>query len=142
MTSISPNESQIRQLVSRIDDGPVVMVNLLKFRRQATGAAESGAAAYARYAEVVTGLIEDLGGRTVWRGKADQILIGDSEADWDMAVLVEYPTRRAFLEMVNLPEYQQIHEDRESGLERTSLIACTPLGDEFDWTELSGSVSR
>ena len=129
MTAINPDESQIRELVSRIDDGPVVMVNLLKFRKQATHASESGAEAYARYAKVVGGLIEDLGGRTVWRGKADQILIGDPETDWDMAVLVEYPTRRAFLEMVNLPEYQQIHEDRESGLERTSLIACTPIGD-------------
>ena len=73
MTSISPDESQIRELVTRIDDGPVVMVNLLKFRRRATGTTEAGAEAYARYAKVVAGLIEDLGGRTVWRGQADQI---------------------------------------------------------------------
>ena len=137
MASISPDESQIRELVSRIDDGPVVMVNLLKFRRHATGTTESGAEAYARYAKVVSGLIEDLGGRTVWRGRADQVLIGDSNQDWDMAVLVEYPTRRAFLEMVNLPEYQRIHEDRDAGLERTSLIACTPIGDGVDWGDFS-----
>ena len=137
MTSISPDESQIRELVNRIDDGPVVMVNLLKFRSVAMGMTESGAESYARYAKAVTGLIEDFGGRTLWRGKADQVLIGDSNQDWDMAVLVEYPTRRAFLEMVNLPEYQKIHEDREAGLERTSLIACTPIGDDLDWTEFS-----
>ncbi|MFP8879921.1 MAG: hypothetical protein VCE43_10860 [Myxococcota bacterium] len=53
------------------------------------------------------------------------------------AVLVEYPTRRAFLEMVNLPEYQQAHEDRDSGLERTTLIACTQIGDGFDWADFS-----
>jgi uncharacterized protein (DUF1330 family) len=137
VTSISPDESQIRELVSRIDDGPVVMVNLLKFRRHARGTTEPGAEAYARYAEVVTGLIEDLGGRTVWRGKADQVLIGDSNQDWDMAVLVEYPTRRAFLEMVNLPEYQKINQDRDAGLERTSLIACTPIDDGVEWSGFS-----
>jgi len=137
VSTIAPSESQIRELVNRIDDGPVVMVNLLKFRRRARGSDESGAEAYGRYAKAVAGLIEDLGGRTVWRGRADQILIGASEQDWDMAVLVEYPTRRAFLEMVNLPEYQQIHSDRDSGLERTSLIACTPMNDGFDWSELA-----
>lgn len=133
MYSIEPDESQIRELVSRIDDGPVVMINLLKFRDRAAGDGVSGAEAYGRYAQAVAGMIESFGGRMLWRGRADQILIGDSEHDWDMAVLVEYPTRRAFLEMVNLPEYQQAHRDRSAGLERTSLIACTPIVDGVDW---------
>ncbi len=133
MSSVDPDERQIRELVSRIDDGPVVMINLLKFRERARDSSESGAEAYGRYAAVVGGLIEDFGGRMVWRGRADQILVGDSECDWDMAVLIEYPTRRAFLEMVSLPEYQEIHSDRDSGLERTSLIACTPISEAVDW---------
>lgn len=135
MSSISPNESQIRELVARIDDGPVVMINLLKFRKRATDQECSGAEAYGRYAAVVAGMIEDLGGRTLWRGRADQILIGDAQDDWDMAVLVEYPTRRAFLEMVNQPEYLDANEGRRAGLERTSLIACTPIADGVRWTD-------
>ena len=138
MSSISPNESQIRELVNRIDDGPVVMINLLKFRERAMGEPLSGAEAYGRYATAVGAMIHDLGGRILWRGRADQVLIGDSDQRWDMAVLVEYPTRRAFLEMINLPEYQNVHLDRDSGLERTSLIACTPIAsDEVDWSEFA-----
>ena len=32
---------------------------------------------------------------------------------------------RDAIEMVSTPEYEQAHEHRESGLERTVLIACT-----------------
>jgi uncharacterized protein (DUF1330 family) len=141
VSSISPNEIQIRELVNRIDDGPVVMINLLKFRERALEGDESGAAAYARYARAVGGMIQDLGGRTVWAGRADQVLIGDSEQDWDLAVLIEYPTRRAFLEMTSQPEYQRIHSDRSSGLERTSLIACTPIDGAISWSDFAGAQS-
>jgi len=41
-------------------------------------------------------------------------------------VLVEYPSRKAFLEMVANPDYLKSHEHRESGLERTIVVACTP----------------
>ena len=141
MSSISPNEVQIRELVERIDDGPVVMINLLKFRESALDGDESGAVAYGRYARAVGGLIEDLGGHTVWAGRADQVLIGDSAQDWDLAVLIQYPTRRAFLEMTSHPEYQRIHSDRGSGLERTSLIACTPIEGAISWSDFAGAES-
>ena len=45
--------------------------------------------------------------------------------DWDSVALVEYPSRKAFIEMVTTPEYEKAHEHRESGLERTVLLACT-----------------
>ena len=41
------------------------------------------------------------------------------------SALVQYPSRKDFVEMVSTPEYEQAHEHRESGLERTMLIACT-----------------
>ena len=41
--------------------------------------------------------------------------------DWDAVALVQYPSRKAFIEMVTTPEYEQAHEHRESGLERTVL---------------------
>jgi hypothetical protein len=48
---VHPTEEQIRQLVARSDDGPVVMLNLLRFKEHADGIDEgvSGAEAYARY---------------------------------------------------------------------------------------------
>ncbi len=41
-------------------------------------------------------------------------------------LLVEYPSRRAFIEMVSRPDYLEAHADREAALERTLVLACTP----------------
>jgi uncharacterized protein (DUF1330 family) len=70
-------------------------------------------------------MVEDQGGRILWQGRADQVLIGDPAADWDSVVLVEYPSRKAFIDMVTAPKYEEAHEHREAGLERTVLVAMT-----------------
>ena len=126
MSSIRPNPEQFRQLAQSAEKGPVVMLNLLKFKPQATGENGSGAAAYRRYGDAAVRMIEDQGGRLLWAGKADQVLIGDPGQDWDEVLLVEYPSRRAFIEMISKPEYNEAHKHRESGLERTIVVACTP----------------
>lgn len=103
------------------DERPVVMLNLLKFK------AGGGALEYATYAASATKMIVEAGGRVVYSGRVDQILVGES-GDWDMIALVEYPSRKAFLEMVSRPDYLQAAEHREAGLERTVLMATTQAG--------------
>jgi hypothetical protein len=48
---IHPTQEQIQQLISSDDDGPIVMLNLLRFKDRADGIDEgvSGAEAYARW---------------------------------------------------------------------------------------------
>jgi hypothetical protein len=56
------------------------------------------------------------------------VLIGDSENDaWDLVALVSYPSRSAFVDMVTSPKYEQAHEHRARGLDRTVLLPCEPL---------------
>lgn len=126
MSSIRPNPEQFQQLAKTPDEGPVVMLNLLKYREHAEGEESSGAHAYAKYGEAAVRLINETGGRLLWRARADQILIGDPTEDWDTVLLVEYPSRKAFLEMVSRPDYMESHEHREAGLQRTIVIACSP----------------
>jgi uncharacterized protein (DUF1330 family) len=76
-------------------------------------------------------MVEDRGGKVLWMGRADQTLIGDPSEGWDSVALVEYPSRKAFIDMVSTSEYEQAHEHRESGLERTVLIACTERARRF-----------
>ena len=120
MSSFLPTDEASRALASTPDEGAVVMLNLLKFK------GEEGAQAYARYAESVSKMIEACGGRIVYAGQATELLVGDET--WDAIVLVEYPSRKAFLEMLNSPEYRTAHVDREQGLERTVLYATSPIG--------------
>lgn len=125
MSAIKPNKAQFVELMGAPDEGPVTMLNLLKFKTQAEGSGGSGASEYAKYGDAAVQMVEARGGKVLWMGRADQILIGDASEGWDSVALVQYPSRKAFLEMVSTPEYEQAHEHRESGLERTVLIACT-----------------
>ena len=124
-SSIRPNKDQFMELASSAEQGPVVMLNLLKFKARAEGETGSGEEAYRRYGEAAVKMVEEQGGRVLWQGRADQILIGDPEENWDSVVLVEYPSRQAFIEMVTKPKYEEAHEHREAGLERTVLVAMT-----------------
>ena len=131
MSAIKPNKAQFLELMEAPDEGPVTMLNLLKFKSDANGTGASGAGEYAKYGDAAIQMVEARGGKVLWMGRADQILIGDPTEDWDSVALVQYPSRKAFIEMVTTPEYEKAHEHRESGLERTVLIACTERARRF-----------
>jgi uncharacterized protein (DUF1330 family) len=132
--SIIPNFDQIQAFTTAPDTGPVVMLNLLKFKPRAEGEGGSGSDAYGRYGDRVTKMIESQGGRIIWSGRPEQVLIGDPGGMWDAVVLVWYPSRKSFVEMVSTPDYQDAHRHREHGLERTVVLACTPMTDNPDRT--------
>jgi uncharacterized protein (DUF1330 family) len=128
--AVNPTEDQITRLLedSAANDGEVVMLNLLKFRERAgDGEDGSGEDSYGRYAAQAIEKVTERGGRVVWMGSPDSVIVGDEDAhDWDAVILVMYPNRAAFIDMTSDPEYQKTHVHREGGLERMALIAMTP----------------
>ena len=123
MSGIRPNKEQFIELMNAPDEGPVVMLNLLKFK------SGGGSKEYGKYGRSAVDMVEARGGKVLWMGRVDQTLIGDvDEQDWDAIALVQYPSRKAFVEMTSTKEYEAAHEHRESGLERTVLLACTQRG--------------
>lgn len=124
---IDPEPEQIRELADSALSTPVVMLNLLKFRP------DGGREAYLHYGEGVLPLLARVGARILWQGRADSVVIGTGSADgWDAVVLVEYPSRRAFLDMVSSPEYGAIAGRRTTALADSRLIACTGERSTFD----------
>ena len=122
-----PRSEQIKALVENDKGGPIRMLNLLKFREFAdygddTGI--SGAEAYQRYAAEVVKIISNLGGEVVFSGRANTLVIGDGELEWDMVSIVQYPSVAAFIGMTSSEEYQKIHVQREAGLEHQLLVEC------------------
>ena len=127
--SIDPSADQVRALRDSGPDGPVVMLNLLKFRAQANypeGSPHppcSGAEAYRRYQ---TAFVETVGAvsraEVVWEGKIDRPFIGDAGQDWDKCLLVRYPSRQHFLAMMADSAYRDALVHRYAGLERTVLL--------------------
>ena len=125
--SIRPNAEQFVEYARSDLDGEVVMLNLLKFKTSGREESESGRDAYNRYGDAVVKMVEDRGGRLLWGGSARHVFIGDVDAnDWDAVMLVSYPSRQAFLDMVSTPEYEAAHEHRSDGLADTVIIACAP----------------
>lgn len=126
--SIEPTPAQFERLASVEDEGPVVMLNLLRFKARADGidAADqiTGAEAYARYGAAATRFLARAGGRILWAATAQQSVIGPDAAEWDLVVAVEYPSRASFLRMVSDPEYLEIHRHRAAAVEDSRLIAC------------------
>lgn len=124
MPEIQINDDELRKFMQHPDTGPVVMLNLLRFK-SSTDDGESGLAAYTRYMQNAARFLEQVGGRLLWQGRADQLIIGGPEDRWDRVLLVEYPSRAAFLQMVGDPEFQAVQVDRKAALEETVLIAAT-----------------
>ena len=141
--AITPTREQFTEFAHGTREGEVVMINLLHFARPdeaspppntdpAAGAgaakAASGSGAYREYSDQVVKMVESRGGKVIWTGRPENVLIGDSEADdWDLVALVSYPSRAAFIDMVTSPKYEEAHTHRERGLDRTVLLACEPV---------------
>jgi len=107
------------------------MINLLRYADRAAYAADSGETpcsgreAYARYSEAVFPLLAKVGGRPIWMGAVASTVISPDGEAWDDAVLVEYPSRDAFIEMTSSPAYQAIMHHRTAALADSRLIATT-----------------
>ena len=125
--SIAPTAETIEELMKGPADTPVVMVNLLTFKKRATDdhEGELGSAAYMQYAEQMRKIVEAAGGRFIWSGRVDSVVIGSSDERFDIVGLVEYPSRAAFLKIVSSPEVAKIGVHRAAGLESQWLIATT-----------------
>jgi uncharacterized protein (DUF1330 family) len=129
--NIEPTPEQFARLASSGEPGPVLMLNLLRFKERADGidAADgiSGADAYARYGAEAVKFLQRAGGRIVLTLAPKDCLIGPLEGEWDLVVVAEYPSRESFLKMISDPKYLAIHAHRAAALSDSRLIACAKL---------------
>ncbi|MGH3635272.1 MAG: DUF1330 domain-containing protein, partial [Mycobacterium sp.] len=85
----------------------------------------TGREAYGRYVAAMQDIIEQHGGRLLFGGDIDSLVIGDVEDMWDACALVEYPSAVAFAAIVTSPEVAEVGVDRAAGLEGQLLIRVT-----------------
>ncbi len=122
MSGIQSNQDQFQALAANAkkDEAPFVMLNLLKFK------AQGGREAYLRYIKESGPYVAGVGAKVLYFGKANELLNGAET--WDVVMLVQYPSRKAFLQMANNPDYLKVHEYRAQALERAVLYATDPIG--------------
>lgn len=119
--AVYPPGHQAMAFFGAPEDGPFVMVNLLKFKDKAeypdgSHSDLSGQQAYALYGAEVTKLVEGLGGRIRFSGYVTSILLGEVDELWDAVALAEYPSLAAFQAMAMSPEMHAIEHHRMAGL--------------------------
>jgi uncharacterized protein (DUF1330 family) len=121
VNEVVPSPARAMEFFGGVEDGPFVMVNLLKFKPFAeypdgSDAHLSGREAYTRYGVEVRKLIEGLGGRVRFSGAVSGLLLGEVEELWDVVALAEYPSLAAFRSMAMSSEMHAIEHHRLAGL--------------------------
>ena len=119
--SEQPNPDQMQAFTARAADGPVVMLNLLKFKP------DGGQASYRKYTEAVAPLLAEVEGEVVYMGRGAELVIGTEDDDWDLVVVVRYPSRGHMLKMATSGAYAEIKHLRDDSLSRSVLLATDPV---------------
>ena len=123
------NEQALKALA---DDGPVTMLNLMRFRERSRDGKGSGWDAYLRYSALTIKLIKARGGTIIWTGNAEAVALGAPDRHrWDYVALVRYPSRAAFLDMMTSPEYAAANVERENGCADHAIIAVNESYRKF-----------
>jgi uncharacterized protein (DUF1330 family) len=121
INKVVPNEEQIKGFMAPGHDGPIYMLNLLKFKESAEyedgrETDLTGAEAYAIYGAEVVEHLATVGGAPIFSARVERLMLGEVEELWDTAAIAMYPSRKAMMEMISLPEYQASAVHRTAGL--------------------------
>lgn len=112
---------QIEALREKGPDGPIFMVNLLKFKEKAEyedGRATTltGREAYQIYGRAVTDILPKFGGRAVFAADVSFLSLGRVEELWDEIAIAAYPQRADMVRMSFSPEWREAAVHRTAGL--------------------------
>ena len=128
---LDPSDANVRHLLARSIEGPVVMVNLLRFRDVADYTSHpelapdepiSGREAYDRYVEHTLPFLLASGGTVRFSGSGGHVFIGPDDERWDEVLLVEQADIGSFFAFADDPAYTAGLGHRSAALADNRLI--------------------
>ena len=123
--AIDPTGRDLKAFLAETSDEPVTMLNLLRF-------VEGGAARYGEYVAHFRRTSARFGAEIIYYGHGRAPVVAEAGQAWDAVLLVRYPSRKAFSDMVRDPDYQAGTHLRSESLVEAVLqptVAVTP-GEE------------
>jgi hypothetical protein len=129
--TLEPTQAAGRAFWQRGIAGPVVMLNLLRFRGVANYSADphlapaepiSGAAAFDRYIAHTLPYLKASGGELLFFGEGGPFLIGPAEERWDRAMLVRQSSVQSFMAFASHAGYLAGFGHRTAALEDSRLL--------------------
>ena len=114
-------------------DGPIFMVNLMKYHdvaqySSADAPQVSGREADDRYNPA--SILNKIGADIVFVADVTKNHIGDE--DWDRIAIVRYATRKSFIDMQQRKDFAEKHEHKAAGMKRTTIVCCRPVDEALD----------
>lgn len=128
---LSPTQEAGRDFILRGIKGPVVMLNLLRFREVADYSASpelnpekpiSGREAYQKYIDHTLPFLKESGGEILFLGEGGNYLIGPINERWDAVMLIQQNSVESFLNFESHGEYQKGIGHRTAALEDSRLL--------------------
>lgn len=125
---------QVRALMEKGPEGPIFMVNLLKFKDRAEyedgrETSLTGREAYMIYGRAVTELLPKFGGTALFAADVTFLSLGKAEELWDEVAIASYPNRGAMVRMSMSDEWRAISVHRTAGLKGQLNIETVASGD-------------
>lgn len=131
---IDPSRANFDAFKALSRNEPIHMLNLLLYRERAeypeghehAGKGWSGRRAYEEYGATSGPIFRRVGGRLIWRGAFQAMVIGPENLRWDDGFVAEYPSAASFLEMIKDPDYQRAVVNRSAALADSRLVRFAP----------------
>ena len=117
---IDPTGNDLKRFLAEDPGGPVVMLNLLRYRP------DGGRERYARYVEHFREHGARHGAQVLYLGAGSTAVVAEPGQQWDAVLLVSYPSRQAFSDMVRDPAYSAGTHLRTEALAEAVLQATVP----------------
>jgi uncharacterized protein (DUF1330 family) len=127
---IDPTKEVFAEFRDNDREGPIHMLNLVRLLDRAVypdGRQASGAEAYAAYGRDSGPVFTRLGGKIIWQGRFELMLIGPGDERWDHCFIAQYPSVGAFVEMIRDPAYREAVKHRQAAVQDSRLIRMKPL---------------
>lgn len=114
-------QDRIQQMMEPGPEGPIFMVNLLKFKEQAEyedgrQTDLTGRQAYEIYGRGVSKLITEYGGEVTFAGDVTFLALGQVDDLWDEVAIAKYPSRVELFEMSTSDAWRKLSVHRAAGL--------------------------
>ncbi|MCB1449814.1 MAG: DUF1330 domain-containing protein [Nitratireductor sp.] len=126
---VDPDRERFARFKDLPRDHRIHMLNLVRLKETATyddGMMVTGREAYSAYSRESAPIFQRLGGRIVWSGSFELMLIGPESERWDLCFIAEYPDAEAFITMIRDPEYQKAVRHRQAAVLTSRLIRMKP----------------
>ncbi|MEE9415326.1 MAG: DUF1330 domain-containing protein [Acidimicrobiales bacterium] len=128
---LAPTDESFMAVLGQGIEGPVTMLNLLRFRAIADYSDSpelapeqpiTGAAAYRRYIDAASAVVANAGGEVSLLGTGGAFIIGPLDERWDAVLIVKQQSLEAFGSFTSDPDYIAVAGHRTAALEDSRIL--------------------